>query len=228
MRPPYLTPMAANPQHPPFKTTLQAGQTSRRHAAAAVLALPWVWRSALAAPGTTLRATPQQTEGPFYPVALPADADHDLLRNGRLRYAKGAAAWVEGTVTDLTGRPVNGAQVEIWQCDEAGHHHHPQDGGRADPAFQGFGRVQVGADGRWRFRTIRPAPYSGRTPHIHLKVRLDRRELLTTQLYVQGDPGNARDFLWRRLDDAGRQALTQRFEATSDGLHARYALVVQA
>ena len=57
----------------------------------------------------------------------------DQFRRYRLRYAKGAAAWVEGTVTDLTGRPVNGAQVEIWQCDEAGHYHHPQDGGAPAP-----------------------------------------------------------------------------------------------
>nr|HPK34035.1 intradiol ring-cleavage dioxygenase [Ottowia sp.] len=89
-------------------------------------------------------------------------------------------------------------------------------------------RVSVGADGRWAFRTIRPAPYSGRTPHVHVKVRLGRHELLTTQLYVAGDPGNARDFLWRGLDDAGRAALTQPWRPSADGLRAHYALVVQA
>ena len=92
--------------------------------------------------------------------------------------------------------------MEIWQCAQQGRYHHPRDGGRADAAFQGFGRVTVGADGAWRFRSIRPAPYSGGTPHIHVKVRLGRHELLTTQLYVEGDPGNARDFLWRRLKRA--------------------------
>ena len=70
---------------------------------------------------------------------------------------------------------------------------------RADPAFQGFGRVAVDAQGRWRFRTLRPVAYCGRAPHIHAKVKRGARELLTTQLYVEGDPGNARDFLWRRM-----------------------------
>lgn len=89
-------------------------------------------------------------------------------------------------------------------------------------------RVTVGADGAWRFRTIRPAPYSGRTPHIHVKVRLGRHEPLTTQLYVEGDPGNARDFLWRRLDEPGRRALTRPYSPGPDGLHADYTLVVLA
>ena len=175
-----------------------------------------------------LQPTPSQTEGPFYPLALPADSDFDLLRNGNARYARGQPAWVEGTVADTAGRPVSGAVVEIWQCDQAGHYHHPGDGGRADPAFQGFGRVTVGSDGRYRFRTLRPAPYSGRTPHIHVKVRLDRRELLTTQLYVAGDAGNERDFLWRSLDAQGRAALTVPFVLDADGLRARFPIVVQA
>ena len=161
-------------------------------------------------------------------MALPADTDFDLLRNGSARYGQGQPAWVEGTVTDTQGVPVAGAVVEIWQCDQAGHYHHPGDGGRADPAFQGFGRVGVGRDGRYRFRTLRPAPYSGRTPHIHVKVKLDRAELLTTQLYVAGDPGNARDFLWRRLGEQGQAALTRPFVAATDGLRAEFPIVVQA
>lgn len=177
---------------------------------------------------TELRPTPSQTEGPYYPVALPADTDFDLLRNGSARYGLGQPAWLEGTVTDTRGVPVAGAVVEIWQCDQAGHYHHPGDGGRADPAFQGFGRVGVGRDGRYRFRTLRPAPYSGRTPHIHVKVKLDRAELLTTQLYVAGDPGNARDFLWRRLGEQGQAALTRPFVAATDGLRAEFPIVVQA
>jgi protocatechuate 3,4-dioxygenase beta subunit len=131
-------------------------------------------------------------------------------------------------VSDTSGKPVAGAQVEIWQCDEAGHYHHPGDGGRADPAFQGFGRVTVGADGRYRFRTIRPVPYSGRTPHIHVKVKLGGRELLTTQLYVAGDPNNERDFLWRRMPDPARAAVTVPFVAGSDGLQATFPIVVAA
>ena len=194
--------------------------------AAVALAAPAVWRGAIAQ--TRQRPTPAQTEGPFYPVELPADSDADLLVQGPRRYAKGRSALLEGTVTDTAGRALGGAAVEIWQCDQDGHYHHPGDGGRADPDFQGFGRVMLGADGAYRFRTIRPAPYSGRTPHIHLKVRLGSRELLTTQVYVQGDPGNARDFLWQRLSADDRAALTLPFEPTGDTLRARFAIVVAA
>ena len=185
------------------------------------------WLSPALAQVRHLYLTPSQSEGPFYPVDLPVDIDFDLLRNGRVSYHRGQPTWVEGSVVDRDGIPVSGAVVEIWQCDHAGHYHHPGDGGRADPAFQGFGRVSVGRDGRYRFRTLRPAPYSGRTPHIHVKVRLDRKELLTTQLYVAGDPDNERDGLWRRLDEAGRAALTVPFKPVTDGLQARFPIVVQ-
>jgi protocatechuate 3,4-dioxygenase beta subunit len=173
--------------------------------------------------------TPAQTEGPFYPVELPADHDADLLVNGALRYSQGQPAWVEGTVSDLEGRPVRGAVVEIWQCDQQGHYHHPGDGNRADRAFQGFGRVAVDGQGGYRFRTIRPVAYGGRAPHIHVKVKLAARELLTTQLYVRGDTGNAGDFLWRHLrSEEDRAALTVAFEAGADGLRARFPIIVVA
>jgi protocatechuate 3,4-dioxygenase, beta subunit len=196
--------------------------------AAALIAAPALRLRAMAQVAPR-RLTPAQTEGPFYPVALPADSDADLLANGALRYAKGQPAWVEGTVSDIEGRPVRGAVVEIWQCDESGHYHHPGDGGRADPSFQGFGKVAVDPEGRYKFRTIRPVAYSGRAPHIHVKVKLAARELLTTQLYVQGDAANARDFLWRNLrNDEDRAALTVAFVPGSDGLQARFPLVVAA
>jgi protocatechuate 3,4-dioxygenase, beta subunit len=197
-------------------------------AGAALIATPALPIRALAQ-AATRRLTPSQSEGPFYPVALPADSDADLLANGALRYTRGQPAWVDGTVTDPDGRPLRGAVVEIWQCDEQGRYHHPGDGDRADRAFQGFGKVVADAEGRYRFRTIRPVAYGGRAPHIHVKVKLASRELLTTQLYVQGDPGNARDFLWRNLrSDEDRAALTVAFAPGSDGLQARFPIVVAA
>jgi protocatechuate 3,4-dioxygenase beta subunit len=195
--------------------------------AAAVAGAPALLLGARAQPAPR-PLTPAQTEGPFYPVRLPQDSDFDLLRNGSLQYAQGQPTWLEGEVLDPTGRPVPGAVVEIWQCDGAGHYHHPGDGDRADTAFQGFGRVQVGRDGRYRFRTIRPVAYTGRTPHIHVKVKLGSRELLTTQLYVQGDPGNERDGLWRRLDPQARALVTVPFRPGSEGLQARFPIVVAA
>ena len=208
----------------PTTTRLQ-----RRTLTAALVIAPVMWLGVRAQPApsvSALRATPSQTEGPFYPVALPKDSDFDLLRNGGQNYPKGQSAWVEGNVSDLAGKPVAGAKVEIWQCDHDGHYHHPGDGGKADQRFQGFGRVTVGSDGSYRFRTLRPAAYAGRTPHIHVKVRLGTRELLTTQLYVSGDAGNARDFLWRGLNEPDRAALTIPFAQDSDGLKARFPIIV--
>ncbi len=199
---------------------------SRRALGAALVAAPSLWIGARAQPALPRRATPSQTEGPFYPAQLPKDSDNDLLRNGTLSYRRGRAARVDGRVSDLDGRPLAGAQVEIWQCDEQGHYHHPRDGNRADASFQGFGRMVVGADGRFTFRTIQPVPYTGRTPHIHVKVRLGARELLTTQLYVEGDPGNARDGIWRHLDAVDRAAVTVPFVSGMDGLRAEFPIAV--
>lgn len=196
-------------------------------AGAALIAAPAVWRGAVAQT-RALRPTPSQTEGPFYPLDIPDDHDADLLRHGQLVATRGTPATVDGSVVDLDGRVVRGAVVEIWQCDVDGVYNHPGDPRRHDPAFQGFGRTSVDADGRWRFRTLRPVPYGGRTPHIHVKVRLGPRELLTTQLYVEGDPGNERDFLWRRLPEDQRALITVPFSAGSDGVRATFPIVVRA
>jgi len=215
------------PATPPSSMTSHA-LLRRRTVAAVLVGAPALWLGARAQPGAAQRATPAQTEGPFYPVVFPEDSDYDLLHNGALNYPEGQGVWLEGSVSDIVGRPVAGAQVEIWQCDHAGHYHHPGDGSRADSRFQGFGRVIVGADGRYRFRTIRPVPYSGRTPHIHVKVRLGARELLTTQVYVADDPGNPRDFLWRSLNATDRAALTVPFVPGGDGLRASFPIVLAA
>ncbi len=203
-------------------------QLLRSAAGAAAVALPMLW---LPLPAAAQRrgATPRQTEGPFYPLQMPADSDADLLTNGALRYSGGQPAVVEGSVSDTDGRPLRGAVVEIWQCDAQGHYHHPGDGGRADRAFQGFGKVAVDNEGRYRFRTLRPVAYGGRAPHIHVKVKREGRDLLTTQLYVQGDPGNERDFLFRNLaSDAERAALSAAFVPGTDGLRAQFPIVVAA
>lgn len=194
--------------------------------AAALLGSTWATRTA--AQQQRLMPTPRQTEGPFYPVEIPADSDHDLLVNGSRTYTPAHRTKLSGSVVDTDGKPLKGGLVEIWQCDEKGHYHHPADGG-ADPDFQGFGRSTIDADGRYGFVTMRPARYTGRTPHIHVKVKLGKKELLTTQLYVAGDPGNERDGLWRRLNADGRAALTVPFVDDGDGwLGAKFGIVVEA
>ena len=152
--------------------------------------------------------TPAQSEGPFYPVELPADTDWDLLRlAGSGHEALGTVTYVEGRVLGRDGRPVPGTRVEIWQCDAKGRYRHPGDAqGPMDQAFQGFGRVVAGADGSYRFRTIRPVPYPGRTPHIHFAVLPPGARRLVTQMYVEGEPGNARDFLLNSVRDPEARA----------------------
>ena len=152
--------------------------------------------------------TPRQTSGPFYPLRLPLDSDADLVQvEGRGRAAAGTVTHVFGQVLDEAGRPVAGARVEIWQCDAFGYYHHPRDrGGQADPDFQGYGRMVVGEDAAFRFRTIKPVPYPGRTPHIHFAISGPGIEKLTTQMYVAGEPFNARDGLLNRVRDAAARA----------------------
>jgi protocatechuate 3,4-dioxygenase beta subunit len=155
-----------------------------------------------------LPPTPRQGEGPFYPTAPPLDADNDLVEvAGRDGRAAGVVTHVFGRVLDAEGRPLAGARVEIWQCDAAGRYHHPADPrGPADPNFQGFGHARAAEDGGYRFRTIRPVPYPGRTPHIHFAVLAPGRARLVTQMYVAGEPGNARDALYNAIRDPAARA----------------------
>ncbi|MBX9588396.1 MAG: hypothetical protein K2X43_03765 [Hyphomonadaceae bacterium] len=164
--------------------------------------------------------TPGQTEGPFYPVALPADRDADLVRvQGRAAEAVGQVTHISGRVLDKRGEIVRGAMLEIWQCDANGVYDHPGDSGlrRRDQAFQGYGRSDVDGSGRYSFRTIRPVPYPGRTPHIHFKVHAPGTGVLTTQMYVEGEPLNERDGLLRSIrDPKARQSVIVRLDPAGD------------
>jgi protocatechuate 3,4-dioxygenase beta subunit len=116
---------------------------------------------------------------------------------------------------------VPGTIVEIWQCDALGIYRHPRDRqGQRDAAFQGRGRLRVGPDGSYAFRTIRPVPYPGRTPHIHAAIAAPGRAPLVTQFYLADEPRNARDGLFRRLGPAEREAVLlhlQRADAIEPG-----------
>jgi protocatechuate 3,4-dioxygenase beta subunit len=144
-----------------------------------------------------LPATPAQTAGPFYPLAFPADSDNDLVQiAGHGGTAKGTVAFVTGHILDPTGRPVSGARVEIWQCDANGRYHSVHDSRADRPAdenFQGYGQTTTDAAGSYRFRTIRPVPYPGRTPHIHFAVSGAEFPRFTTRMYVAGEPLNDHD-----------------------------------
>ena len=183
--------------------------------------------AALPACAAGLATTPPQTEGPFYPLTLPLDHDNDLLQvEGRPERAAGEVLHLGGRVLGQDGRPVPGMRVEIWQCDAFGVYHHPGDRrGPADPDFQGFGHSIADAEGAYRFRTIVPVAYPGRTPHIHVKVLGPDTEILTTQMYVAGNPENERDGLYRRLGRAS-ELVTVGLEPADDGMQALFDIVL--
>jgi protocatechuate 3,4-dioxygenase beta subunit len=149
-----------------------------------------------------LARTPRLTEGPFYPDRLPLDTDNDLIIvNNSVTPAIGEVTHLTGRVLGTNGSPLRDLVVEIWQVDGRGVYLHSADSGRRqrDTNFQGFGRSLTNANGEYRFRTVKPVPYPGRTPHIHVKVKRGDRELLTTQLFVNGHPQNRTDGVFRGL-----------------------------
>ena len=153
--------------------------------------------------------TPRQTEGPFYPDKLPLDTDNDLLIiNDGITPAVGEITHLSGRILDARGDPVWNASVEIWQVDNNGAYIHSQSGNRQnrDGNFQGFGRFLTGQTGEYYFRTIKPVLYPGRTRHIHFKIWKGRRELLTTQCYVKGEPENDRDGVLGGIRDPAARA----------------------
>jgi len=156
-----------------------------------------------------LPSTPQQTAGPFYPLSIPADSDNDLVKvAGHDGIAKGSITYVSGRVLDPDGRALRGARVEIWQCDSNGRYHYVRD--RAEPPlddnFQGYGQTVTDETGGYRFRTIRPVPYPGRTPHIHFAVLAPELPRFTTQMYVAGEPLNERDGVLMGVRDPAARA----------------------
>lgn len=158
--------------------------------------------------------TPDQTEGPFYPDKLPLDTDNDLLRiNDTITPAVGTVAHVSGRVLDAKGNPLRNALVEIWQCDNNGAYLHAgsSNGEKRDKHFQGFGRFLTGSTGEYYFRTIKPVPYPGRTPHIHFKIKIKGKSVLATQMYIQGHPGNAKDRIFQSAGKTGTAALSADF-----------------
>jgi protocatechuate 3,4-dioxygenase, beta subunit len=170
-----------------------------------------------------LTKTPKQTEGPFYPDKLPLDTDNDLLIiNDTITPAVGEITHLTGKVLDPKGNPLRGVVVEIWQCDGKGVYLHSLDSSpkekQQDKHFQGFGRFTTAKSGEYYFRTIKPVPYPGRTPHIHVKVKHGKKELLVTQLYVGDEKErNAKDGVYMGVkDEKARKSITVDFVKIKD------------
>jgi protocatechuate 3,4-dioxygenase, beta subunit len=155
------------------------------------------------------------TEGPFYPTHLPLDRDNDLIIvSDSLTPAVGEVTHLSGRVLDASGSPLRNVEIEIWQCDAKEVYHLTRDEeqkpNQVDRNFQGFGRFTTNAAGEYRFRTIKPVPYPGRpAPHIHYKIKRGGRDLLTSQIFIAGHPGNARDGVFASVRDPFERELIQ-------------------
>jgi protocatechuate 3,4-dioxygenase beta subunit len=139
--------------------------------------------------------TPRQTEGPYFKPRSPQR--ENLVDPGM----PGELLQVSGFVLTRGCRPVPRALIDVWQADASGAYD-----GRG---FRLRGHLFTGADGRYSLRTIVPGLYPGRTRHIHVKVQAPDGPLLTTQLYLPDEPGNAHDGLFRhelvmRMGEEGR------------------------
>jgi protocatechuate 3,4-dioxygenase beta subunit len=149
--------------------------------------------------------TARQTEGPFFKPNSPNRAD---LREPSL---SGRPFELSGLVLTRRCRPVVGALVDIWHADDTGEYD--------NTGFRYRGHVTTAVDGAFRFRTIMPAVYSGRTRHYHVKVQAPGSSLLTTQLYFPNEPANRRDSLFRR-------ELLMRVADVGDGHAGRFDFVL--
>ena len=154
-------------------------------------------------------ATPAQIEGPYYPKLKPEEIDSNLLTVSDGGPAEGIPLKLEGKIFDQKGRPIVGAKIEIWQCDNKGIYNHPKAPNRDgfDSRFQGFGSAFTDLEGYFSFLTIMPVADHKRPPHIHVKIYRENREALTTQLYLKDHPENNRDGILSLMLYPGQQKL---------------------
>ncbi len=173
--------------------------------------------AASGAQGVSLKKTPSQTEGPFYPVKDQLDKDADMTRIGdREERAKGERVMISGRVVHgISGEPLAGAVVEFWQACATGRYDHPGDPNPAalDPYFQYWAQVQTDVNGHFDIQTIIPGAYPAakdwiRPPHIHVKVHQVGFPTLTTQLYFAGHPLNKVDSILQSLSRVQQELVT--------------------
>lgn len=180
-----------------------------------------------------LTATPSQTVGPFFHLALDRPEWADLTRDN----PRGERIVIEGRVTDGDGAPVADACLELWQANAGGRYAHPDDTRTdkpLDPNFRGFGRVSTNSEGEFRFTTIRPGAVPGRGNALqapHIAVALFARGLLKalyTRVYFAGEPANDSDPVLTAIEDpARRQTLIAARREGSDPPTYHFDIVMQ-
>jgi protocatechuate 3,4-dioxygenase beta subunit len=148
--------------------------------------------------------TPDQVLGPYFPSGQTQTSapqvDLTSIR-GVEGCAQGEIIEVTGRILNITGDPVCGLPVTVWQANTFGRYLHVNDPNPAplDPHFIGYVGIRSDDDGFYRIKTVKPGAYPGgpdwmRPPHIHFEV-YGRFERLITQMYFPDEPLNAGDRL---------------------------------
>ena len=152
-------------------------------------AVPTTAPEPTAEPSPTVETSPTEKPAQVEPAAELTAAQRLAAEFTVAPTAAGEVVFLTGRVLDLAGNPLPGASVEIWQTDANGVYDHPGDSstGSRDRGFQFYGASIAGDDGTYAFRTVQPGYYEPRPRHIHVKVKLDERTLLTTQFYFAED-----------------------------------------
>jgi protocatechuate 3,4-dioxygenase beta subunit len=124
--------------------------------------------------------SPQETLGPFF-------IDVGLARTDIREDSSGVQLRVALQLVDVDGcTPIRDAVVNIWQADARGAYSgFPNQPGGIDTTGETFlrGFQVTDANGRVEFTTVYPGWYTGRTPHIHVRIHLDSTTVLVTQVY---------------------------------------------
>jgi protocatechuate 3,4-dioxygenase beta subunit len=156
-------------------------------------------------PGT--QATVAQTEGPYFKPNSPEKANLAADVN------KGTQLVVAGSVLSTSCQPVSHALIDVWQADADGQYDNSGNTLR--------GHLFSDGSGHYRFVTVVPGLYPGRTRHIHVKVQAPNGPVLTTQLYFPGEPRNASDSIFQK------ETLMAVTNATGGGKDATFDFVVR-
>jgi protocatechuate 3,4-dioxygenase beta subunit len=129
------------------------------------------------APGE-LPQTPREIEGPYFRLGAP-------MRSNLLEPGDKPELILSGRVLNEKGKPIPGAIVQIWTSDHAGNYDMV--------GYKYHGYQYTDTEGRYQFVTIIPGAYEPRkAKHIHVKVQ-GVSSPITTQLYIEGEPGNEED-----------------------------------
>lgn len=143
-------------------------------------------------------------EGPYYRAGAPVRKDGVLFERQPGANAQ-LLEWTGKFVDAGTGKPVEGAEIDIWQADENGNYDHV--------TFHLRGVIKPDRDGRFSVSTVVPLDYSEhgddpigelftsmgrgsrRAAHLHVKARAPGYRSLTTQLFIPWSPFLDEDYV---------------------------------